>query len=166
MHSVYRELIERQFACLTEDISAESVLSPPVMSGTRVVVRVEGIRKSGEHDRYLLCIDTDRFPVEPFDVGFIDPSLPATQWDRAELKNPTFFPNDGDDGQQRMKTAFHTDPRVFICIQPGFTREYFAHHRDESWNPHAMTLAHIVQQVRNVITSPRYVGPMWEKKTT
>lgn len=160
MDSVYREILEGQFAHLSAELAAEGVLPPPVMSGTRVVVWIEGIRASGERDRFLLGIDTDRFPIEPFDVGFINPALPASQWPVAEMKNPGFFP---DDGEQRMKTNFRNQPRVFICIQPGFTREYFAHHLQESWNPHTMTLAHVVQQVRNAITGSLYVGPMWEK---
>jgi len=160
MHSVYRQIVQDQFDRLATELAAEGVLPPPVMAGTRVVVWVEGIRASGQRDRFLLGIDTDRFPIEPFDVGFIDPALPASEWEKAGMKNPSFFPNDGE---QRMKTNFRAEPCVFICIQPGFTREYFAHHLQESWNPHATMLIHVVQQVRNAVTGSLYVGPMWEK---
>jgi hypothetical protein len=160
MHSVYRQIVKNQFAQLSAELAAEGVLPSPLMAGTRVITWVEGVRTSDQRDRFLLGIDTDRFPIEPFDVGFMDPALPASEWGTADMKTPLFFP---DDGEQRMKTSFRAEPRVFICIQPGFTREYFVHHLQESWNPHLMTLTHVVQQVRNAVTGPLYVGPMWEK---
>jgi hypothetical protein len=158
---IYRELLKQQFEHLAEELEVEGVLPSPVMRNTRVIAPIDGVRKSGVKDRYLLAIDTDRFPIEAFDVGFIDPSSTPSSQQTAPMKDRRWFP---DDGEQRFKTAFPKEPRVFICIDPGFSREYFIHHTQESWNPHCWSLLEVVRQVRNALSSNVYSGPMWEKQ--
>jgi len=77
------------------------------------------------------------------------------------MKDRRWFP---DDGEQRFKTAFSKEPRVFICIDPGFSREFFIHHTQESWNPRYWSLLEVVRQVRNALSSNVYRGPMWDKQ--
>lgn len=158
---IYRELLNQQFEHLVQELELEGVLTSPVMRNTRVIAPVDGVRKSGIKDRYLLAVDTNRFPIEAFDVGFIDPSCAPSSQQTAPIKDRNWFP---DDGEQRFKTAFPKEPRVFICIDPGFSREYFIHHIHESWNPHYWTLLEVVRQVRNALSSTVYSGPMWEKQ--
>jgi len=158
---VYRELLKQQFKHLTQELKLEGVLPSPIMQNTRVIVAIDGIRKSGIKDRYLLAIDTDRFPIEAFDVGFLDPSCDPLSQPTAPMKDRRWFP---DDGEHRFKTAFRQEPHVFICIDPGFSREYFIHHTQESWNPQYWSLLEVVRQVRNALSSNVYRGPMWEKQ--
>ena len=161
MDIIYRELLKQQFEHLVQEMELEGVLPKPVMRNTRVIAAVDGVRQSGIKDRYLLAIDTDRFPIEAFDVGFLDPSCDPLSQQRAPMKDRRWFP---DDGEQRFKTAFSREPRVFICIDPGFSREFFIHHTQESWNPHYWSLLEVVRQVRNALSSNVYRGPMWEKQ--
>ncbi|MBI3476456.1 MAG: hypothetical protein HY010_12045 [Acidobacteria bacterium] len=161
MDIIYRQLIRQQFERLVQEVELEGVLPSPVMLGRRVITAVDGIRTSGISDRYLLAIDTDRFPIEAFDVGFLDPSSDPLSQQTAPIKNPMWFP---DDGEQRFKTVFPKEPRVFICIEPGFSREYFIFHLNDSWNPHYWSLLEVVRQVRNALSSNLYKGPMWEKQ--
>ena len=160
MDMVYRELLRKQFERLVQEVEVEAVLPPPVMRNTRVIAAVDGIRPSGIKDRYLLAIDTDLFPIQVFDVGFLEPSCDPLSQATAPIKDPKWFP---DDGEQRFKSAFPKEPHVFICIDPGFSREYFIHHNQESWNPHYWSLLQLVRQVRNALTSNVYKGPMWER---
>lgn len=161
MDIVYRELLKQQFEHLVQELELEGVLPKPVMRNTRVIAAVDGVRQSGIKDRYLLGIDTDRFPIEAFDVGFLDPSCDPLSQQTAATKDRRWFP---DDGEQRFKTTFPREPRVFICIDPGFSREFFIHHTQESWNPHYWSLLEVVRQVRNALSSKVYRGPMWKKQ--
>ena len=161
MDIIYRELLKQQFEHLVQEMELEGVLPTPMMRNTRVIAAVDGVRQSGIKDRYLLAIDTDRFPIEAFDVGFLDPSCDPLSQQTAPMKDRRWFP---DDGEQRFKTAFSKEPHVFICIDPGFSREFFIHHTQESWNPHYWSLLEVVRQVRNALSSNVYRGPMWDKQ--
>lgn len=160
--AAFEPIFQRQLAELAEFVNSEGVLDPVVVLGRRLCLRIEGIRPNGQRDGFILCMDATGFPLYPFDVGFVDPAMDPSQVRRdTNLKEPRWFPYDGE---TRFKTTFHTEPRVFVCIQPGFSQEYFIHHNTEQWNPHAWSLLRVVHQVRTAISGPPYQCPSWDRQ--
>src|SRR6266852_1065587 len=41
---------------------------------------------------YVIRIDLSRYPVDPFWIGFINPSLPRERWASATASDPRFWP--------------------------------------------------------------------------
>lgn len=156
-----REAFDRIFQAQAEElchfIQQDTALPVPEVLGRKVLVFVDGIRNGGEKDRYRLVLDGSGFPLHPYDAGFVNPALSAPEAADADLKNPQWYPRDGE---QALKSRFRGQiegPAVFICIQPGFSREYFHYHRDQTWNPRVWSLAQIVEQVRQALNAPTYV---------
>jgi hypothetical protein len=160
--AAFEPIFQRQLAELIEFVRSEGVLPPIAVLGRRLCLGIEGLRANNRKDSFTLCVDARGFPLYPFDVGFVDPTLdPSLVRSDTNLKEPKWFPYDGE---TRFKTSFHTEPRVFVCIQPGFSQEYFVHHTNEQWNPHAWSLLRVVHQVRSAISGTPYQCPSWERK--
>jgi hypothetical protein len=122
---------------------------------------LDAVRSDGKPDRYIAILDAADFPLYPFDVGFVDPNLSDQQAALSpEIKNPRWFPYDGE---TKFKTEFTAAPQVFVCIQPGFSKEYFLHHKAEQWNPRYWTLARVVHQLQLALREPAYQLPNWER---
>jgi hypothetical protein len=156
----FNSIFQRQFEELRDFIQREGVLSPPELRGRKLFVPIEGVRRSGARDHFLAVVDGGGFPVYPYDVGFTDPETPRATREGVQFKDSKWFPFDNE---RSFKTAFERDPRVFVCIQPGFSREYFVHHTKEQWNPHVWSLLQIVTQIRQALNAETYVQPNWER---
>jgi hypothetical protein len=159
-HEAFEPLFQEELAAL-QAFACEALLSKPFVSGRRIVQAIDAVRTDGRTDRYVAIIDATDFPLYPFDVGFVDPRL--TEPDAARcgnIKDPRWFPCDGE---TKFKTQFREAPHVFVCIQPGFSKEYFIHHRAEQWNPRYWTLARVVHQVQLAAREPTYQLPNWER---
>lgn len=160
--AAFEPIFQRQLAELTAFISAEAVLPLPFAVGRRVYIPIDGIRPDGRKDRFLLSIDASGFPLYPLDVSFVDPALDASLLGAiSNAKESRWFPYDGE---TRFKTNFHLEPRVFVCIQPGFSKEYFFHHKTEQWDPHAWPLLRVVHQVRAAVHGAPYQCPNCERQ--
>lgn len=162
--AAYEPIFARQLEQLRSAIADEGLLPQPVVCGRRVLVHVEGIRQDGQRDRFALVIDARRFPVHPFDAGFAPPDTPPAFLGDVTFKDARWFPFDGE---RSFKTAFEGakegEPKVFICVQPGFSEEYFYYHVGEAWNPHRWTLSQVVAQVRQALNASSYIQPNWER---
>jgi hypothetical protein len=159
-HGAFEQLFQNQIAALVAFADESEAVSPTVV-GRRVIQPLEGARQNGGIDQFLAIIDGHGFPLYPFDVGFVDPSSnPTTYSEITELKNPVWFPYDGE---TKFKTEFREAPRVFVCIQPGFSQEYFAHHKTEQWNPRYWTLSRVVHQLQLALREPTYQLPNRER---
>lgn len=139
----------------------EADLCTPFVSGRRLVQVLDAVRPDGKTDRFVAVVDAADFPLYPFDVGFVDPNLGEPDAiGSVDIKNPRWFPFDGE---TKFKTEFKDAPRVFVCIQPGFSKEYFIHHKTEQWNPRYWTLARVVHQLHLALRDPAYQRPNWER---
>src|SRR5262249_33169138 len=128
--------------------------------GRKVFQQLEAVRQDGSRDWFLAVIDGMEFPLYPFDIGFADPDIADKAYSKiAKIKDPLWFPFDGE---TKFKIAFKEEPRVFVCIQPGFSKEYFVHHKDEQWNPHYWTLPRVIHQLQLALREPAYQRPNWE----
>lgn len=159
-HQAFEPLFQEQLAAL-HAFGLEAALSCPFVSGRRIVQAMDAVRPEGKTDQYIVVLDAADFPLYPFDVGFVDPSLGEP--DAAlctDIKNPRWFPYDGE---TKFKTRFRDAPHVFVCIQPGFSKEYFIHHKAEQWNPRYWTLARVVHQLQLALREPAYQLPNWER---
>ena len=159
-HQAFDPIFEEQVAALQAFVH-EAALSRPFIAGRRIVQAVDAIRPDGRTDRYTAIIDAADFPLYPFDVGFVDPSM--REPDAAictDIKNAQWFPCDNE---TKFKTHFKDAPHVFVCVQPGFSKEYFVHHKAEQWNPRYWTLARVVHQVQLALREPAYQLPNWER---
>jgi hypothetical protein len=149
-----------QLDALKRFISDENVLPIPKVRGRRLSMTVEGHRPDNRRDEFRLAIDGSGFPLYPYDIGFLDPSKAVKSWKPTDIKNPMWFPFDNETS---FKTAFARSPSVFVCIQPGFSREYFVHHTQEQWNPQKWSLLEVVIQIRQALNAISYVQPNWER---
>ena len=159
-HRAFEQLFQEELAAL-ESFSRDANTSRSFASGRRIVHSLDGIRADGRSDRFTAIIDAADFPLYPFDVGFVDPGLSESEAARStDIKNPRWFPYDGE---TKFKTEFREAPHVFVCIQPGFSKEYFIHHKAEQWNPRYWTLARVVHQLQLALQQPSYQLPSWER---
>jgi hypothetical protein len=139
----------------------EAGLCAPFVSGRRLVQVLDAVRPDGKTDRFVALVDAAQFPLYPFDIGFVDPTLSEPDAIRSEeIKNSRWFPFDGE---TKFKTEFKDAPQVFVCIQPGFSKEYFIHHKTEQWNPRYWTLARVVHQMHLALREPTYQQPNWNR---
>lgn len=152
-------LFQEQLVALQEFVH-QADLSAPFVSGRRLVQVLDAIRTDGRMDRFVAVIDAADFPLYPFDIGFVDPNLSELDAIRSvNIKHACWFPFDGE---TKFKTEFKDAPQVFVCIQPGFSKEYFIHHKTEQWNPRYWTLARVVHQLHLALRAPAYQRPNWE----
>lgn len=159
-HQAFEPLFQEQVAAL-QAFGREAALSRPFIAGRRILQVMDAIRPDGRTDRYNMVIDAADFPLYPFDVGFVDPRLDEP--DAAlcvKIKDPRWFPYDSE---TKFKTHFKDAPHVFVCIQPGFSKEYFIHHKAEQWNPRYWTVARVVHQVQLALRESVYQLPNWER---
>lgn len=159
-HQAFEPLFQEQLAAL-QVFGSEAALSCAFVSGRRIIQPIDAVRSDGRTDRYVSVLDATDFPLYPFDIGFVDPSLDLSNAALCtDIKNPRWFPYDGE---TKFKTQFRDAPRVFVCIQPGFSKEYFIHHKLEQWNPRYWTLARVVHQLLVALREPTYQLPSWER---
>lgn len=160
-HEAFERLFQEEVTAL-ESFSRGAEVPHSLVSGRRIVQSLDGMRRDGRTDRFTAIIDAADFPLYPFDVGFVDPSLSESEAARSiNIKNPRWFPYDGE---TKFKTEFREAPQIFVCIQPGFSKEYFIHHKAEQWNPRYWTLARVVHQLQLALREPSYQLPSWERR--
>src|SRR5579864_8571421 len=143
--AAFEKLFQGQVSALLSFQQEAQGIRPTVI-GRKIFQRLEGVRQDGSRDWFLAVIDGSEFPLYPFDVGFADPATADSGYSKiTEIKDPLWFPYDGG---TKFKTAFEKAPCVFVCIQPGFSKEYFIHHKDQQWNPHYWTLPRTIHQLQ------------------
>lgn len=162
--AAFEPIFQAQLEQLLIATAEEGVLPLPHVRGRLLSVPVDGIRKDGRVDRFVLALNASGFPLHPFDAGFVDPQTSLDAVSDVNLKDPRWFPFDGETSfKVSFQGARNDDPKVFICVQPGFSREYFHFHVNETWNPHVWSLARVVAQVRQALNAFSYVQPNWER---
>lgn len=142
----HQALIDAQYKELQAADRGESAIA---RDGPRIYVDLE-VRQQRAPAVFRCRIDTVRYPVEPYDVGFLDPSLPRDEWGRAHDRDPRYWPFSFFPGiQGNFNIIFAGAHRTFWCRE--CTREYFFYHGDQVWSPADWTLARVVGALRESV---------------
>ena len=100
--------------------------------------------------RYLARIDTARYPVEPYWIGFLDPALAPEDRPRASDADPRQWPMSGVPGLEgSFHVAFQGPYRAFWCRE--CTVQFFHYHPDIVWDPAAWPLDVVVANLREAV---------------
>jgi hypothetical protein len=99
---------------------------------------------------YRARIDMKKYPVDPYWVGFIDPTLPIEQWDSASDTDARYWPWSPMPGLHgSFILAFHGPYRTFWCRECTFP--FFVYHGERRWNPGAWPVDRVVAYLREAI---------------
>lgn len=139
-----RRLLEADFVRLQKDIETGGRQIRVEMEGPRVFARLYG--RAGESEPYLAKIEAGSYPVAPWRVGFIDPSVEGEARLSVPDRDPRFWPHSGLPGLDGGFHVSYPGPyRVFVCHP--FTIEYFHYHADKAWEPEVYNIARVVIQL-------------------
>lgn len=116
-------------------------------------------------DVYLAKIDCSRYPVEPYEVGFINPATPRDDRRRVSDRDARFWPWSPMPGLHgSFNLHFARAIRVFWCRD--CTASYFYYHGHEEgrrWDPARWSLDVVVSELRAAVrlaTHPRHWRPV------
>ncbi len=104
-------------------------------------------------DRYLARIDMARFPVEPYEVGFIKPETPRSDWLRVSDRDARYWPWSPMPALNgSFVIAFPRALRVFWC-RDCTTSFFYIHGHEEGrrWSPHAWQLTAVISELRTAV---------------
>jgi hypothetical protein len=152
MHPGYHEsIVSDALAALRLRATAEQWTDVEVdREGDHVYVRLTG---RGPGDMYLAKIDCTRYPVEPYELGFIRPASARADYGRVSERDPRYWPWSPMPGQHGSFLLTHGGAiRVFWC-RP-CTASYFYYHGMEQharWRPVAWPLHHVVDTLRQSV---------------
>lgn len=105
---------------------------------------------AGNSESYLVKIAPYRYPVGPWSVGFIDPTLLDEERLQAPEKDPRFWPLSPVPGLHGGFHISYPGPyRVFVCLP--FTLEYFHYHPDHPWLPDVHDLPGIAARLHDAV---------------
>jgi hypothetical protein len=143
-----RRLVASDFARLERRIDDEGRDISVEQIGDTVFARVYG--RGGTIEPYLAKVEAGRYPVGPWRVGFIDPSVEGERRLNVPDRDPRFWPFSGLPGLNGGFHVSYTGPfRVFVCMP--FSVEYFYYHANERWDPETYDLARVVIQLSEEI---------------
>lgn len=139
-----RRLLEADFIRLQKDIETGGRQVRVELEGLVVFARLYG--RAGCSEPYLAKIEAGFYPVSPWRVGFIDPSVEGEERLSVPDRDPRFWPCSGLPG---LNGGFHVSYsgayRVFVCHP--FTTEYFHYHADKPWEPEVYNIGRVVIQL-------------------
>lgn len=137
----YDELLERKAREGWTDVEFEN-------DRDIVYAMFSGIRPG---DRYLAKIDLARFPIDPYEVGFLDPEIDPSDRERVSDRDPRYWPYSPIPGLQGSFNLVRQGAiTVFWCRQ--CTSAYFWYHgENDPWVPSEWPLHHVVEELRGAI---------------
>lgn len=109
-------------------------------------------------DDYLARIDFRRFPIEPYEIGFLNPRIAREERRRVSTQDPRYWPwspMPGLDGS--FNIIFARPIRVFWC-RP-CTESYFYYHgheEGERWEPAKWPLLHVIDVLHACVLKARH----------
>jgi hypothetical protein len=108
-------------------------------------------RRSGRAPaRYLCRIDMERYPVQPYRIGFLKPNLPTGERAEASDRDPRYWPYSTFPGLQgSFNIVFQGPYRTFWC-RP-CTVEYFYYHGDDVWSAAMWPLDRVAASLREAV---------------
>lgn len=111
-----------------------------------------GVRiKTPELYNYLIRIDMNRYPVDPYWIGFLNPDLPRDRWELASDSDPRFWPWSPIPGLHgSFNITFARPIRTFWCRE--CNAPFFLYHgNDYQWIPRKWHLERVVAHLRDAI---------------
>lgn len=150
MYEPFHEaIVNAQLQRLEERISRDGWTDTAVaQTGTFVYVTIRA--PAPQVYDYRVRIDMRKFPVDPYWVGFIDPSVPKERWDDASDSDPRYWPWSPMAGLHgSFILSFEGPYRTFWCRECNFP--FFVYHGDQRWNPAAWPLDKVVAHLRDAI---------------
>jgi hypothetical protein len=139
-----QRLLEADFVRLQKEIETGGRNIRVELDAPRIFARFYG--RGGESEPYLAKIEAAFYPVTPWRVGFIDPSVEGETRLLVPDRDPRFWPYSGLPG---LNGGFHVSYpgpyRVFVCHP--FTTEYFHYHADKAWEPEVYNLVRVIVQL-------------------
>lgn len=143
-----RRLLASQFEHLEKRVAEESLNILAERVGDVIFARFYGA--GGSAEPYVARITSGLYPIQPWRVGFIDPTLEGNARLTAPDRDSRFWPFSalpGLDGG--FHVSFQGPFRVFVC-RP-FTVEYFYYHPDRRWDPQVFVLARVVIELASEV---------------
>lgn len=147
-------LLGAQFSRLESVARAEWPEISVARQGALIYVGLE--RLSGRaRASYRARIDAARYPVEPYRLGFIDPSLQEAEWAGARDRDPRNWPYSQFPGLQGSFNIIFAGPfRTFWCR--ACTEEYFYYHGEAVWDPAAWPIDRVVSHLREAVQTAEH----------
>jgi hypothetical protein len=145
-----RRLVIADFAKLEERLEIDRTLNVhPEWAGSVLFVRMFG--PGGVSHPYLAKIEPWLYPVGPWRVGFIDPSIEGKSRLAVPDRDPRFWPYSQLPGAfGGFHVHYPREHRVFVCLP--FTTEFFHYHGNERpWEPHIYDLYGVVTTLNEAI---------------
>lgn len=149
MHPSYHDaLVAAAVAAVVERARADGWSDVTVSrEGTMVFVTLLGAERG---DNYLAKIDMTRFPVEPYEVGFIKPVTEGPDRHRVSDRDPRYWPWSPMPALTgNFNLHFQGALRVFWCRD--CTASYFYYHGHqpgEQWRPARWPLERVIAHLR------------------
>jgi hypothetical protein len=164
---VHPEYQERLISEAIRTVEARAAAEPwPDVAVQRereiIFVTMQGVRPG---DDYLTRIDMSTFPIEPYEIGFVDPR--ASLEDRLHIsdRDPRYWPWSPMPGLHgSFNIHFARAIRVFWCRD--CTSGYYYYHGREAgsrWQPAKWPLVRVVAELRNAVRDaqhPRHWRPV------
>lgn len=116
-------------------------------------------------DEYLAKIDMSRYPVEPYEVGFIRPGTNVGERNRVSDRDVRYWPWSPMPGLHgSFHIHFHRAIRAFWCRDCTASFFYFhGHEIGRRWQPSAWPLDYVVATLRTAVRQavhPRHWRPV------
>lgn len=100
--------------------------------------------------KYLARIDMQRYPVDPYWVGFINSDLAREHWKTASDSDPRYWPWSPMPGLHGSFNLIFQGPyRTFWCRECNFP--FFQYHPDRRWAPYEWPLDRVVAHLRQAL---------------
>lgn len=114
----------------------------------RIYVTIDVVKPAAH--RYVCRIDMSGYPVDPYWVGFIDPSTPRDRWEQASDLDARYWPWSPMPGLHGSFIVTFLGPyRTFWCRECNFP--YFVYHGDQRWIPAKWPLDRVVSHLREAL---------------
>lgn len=118
--------------------------------GTAVFITLEGAERG---DDYLAKIEMGRYPLEPYEIGFVKPGSSGAERFRVSDRDPRYWPWSPMPALHgNFNLHFPGAIRVFWCRD--CTTAYFYYHGHEAgqqWRPAAWPLWRVVSHLREAV---------------
>lgn len=124
------EILGRRLLAADEDDALNSVRVERV--GPFLYVWACGKRPN---DNYLARINFSAYPVEPYEIGFLNPAAARSEWDRLTDRDPRYWPLSAIPGLHGSFQVAHPGVIPVFWCERATAPFYHLHGAKESWIP-------------------------------
>lgn len=150
MYAPFHEaIVNAQVERLRERIVSDGWTDTSVVHKGAIVYVTIRVASRGAYE-YRVRIDMSRYPVDPYWVGFLDPTIPPEQWDGASDTDARYWPWSPMPGLHGSFVLIFNGPyRTFWCRE--CTIPFFVYHGERRWDPAAWRLHRVVAHLRDAL---------------